>query len=268
MKKLSPFLISMIVVGYGFLYVPIFLLILYSFNDSNVFAVFTQFSLRWYETLFSNEALILSLFNSLRIAFFAASIAVIVGTCAAIAMTRYEKFRGKTLFSLLISSPLLMPDVITGLGILLFFIGLEHLIGWPQYRGIITIIIAHATVGIAYVYVVVYARLLEFEKTYEEAALDLGCKPFRVFFSITIPLICPSLIAAWTLAFALSFDDLVISSFLSGPGATTLPMLIFSSLRLGLSPDINALATLIITTVAVCLTMAGFFLHRQKNRKF
>jgi putrescine transport system permease protein len=196
-----------------------------------------------------------------------ATAAVILGTLAAVVMVRFVNFRGRTLFSGLISAPLVMPDVITGLAVLMMFVTFEQVIGWPAHRGILTITIAHITLAMAYVYLVVQARLQDFDRSIEEAALDLGARPLKVFLVIVLPLILPSLLAGWLLAFALSLDDVVIASFLSGPGATTLPMLIFSSIRLGVSPVINALATIIMAIVATGVLIAGIIIHQQQKRK-
>jgi putrescine transport system permease protein len=194
-------------------------------------------------------------------------VAVILGTLAALIMTRFGKFKGRTLFSGLISAPLIMPDIITGLAMLMLFVATEQLIGWPSHRGIMTITIAHITLATAYAYLVVKARLTDFDVSLEEAALDLGAKPLKVFMIITLPLIAPALISSWLLSFALSLDDLVIASFLSGPGATTLPMLIFSSIRLGVSPEINALASIIVGIISFAVLIAGIIIYQQQKRR-
>jgi len=256
-RRLSPFLAVMMVVGYVFLYGPIASLVVYSFNASRLVTVWAGFSTRWYAELVHNEAIKGAALISLEIAVSAASGALVLGTLAGYALQRYRRFRGRALFGTLATAPLVMPEVITGLSLLLLFVALEQAVGWPQGRGMLTIAIAHITLGTAYVAVVVEARLAAFDRSLEEAALDLGARPAKVFLVITLPLIAPALAAGWLLAFTLSLDDLVIASFTSGPSSTTLPMVIFSSVRLGVSPQINALATLFLVTVAVLVTVAG-----------
>ena len=266
MRHLSKTSVASLIFGYAFLYLPILTVIVFSFNESRLVTVWSRFSTKWYRTLLSNEGLIDAVFASFKIAAMTATIAVVLGTLAAVVMVRFSKFRGRTLFGGLISAPLVMPDVITGLAFLMMFVTLEQLIGWPAYRGVLTITIAHITLAMAYVSLVVQARLQDFDRSLEEAALDLGARPVKVFLVIVLPLILPSLMAGWLLAFALSLDDVVIASFLSGPGATTLPMLIFSSIRMGVSPEINALATIIVGIVAVGVTIAGLIIHHQQKR--
>lgn len=266
MRHLSKTSVASLIFGYAFLYLPILTVIVFSFNESRLVTVWSRFSTKWYRTLLSNEGLIDAVLASFKIAAMTATIAVVLGTLAAVVMVRFSKFRGRTLFGGLISAPLVMPDVITGLAFLMMFVTLEQLIGWPAYRGVLTITIAHITLAMAYVSLVVQARLQDFDRSLEEAALDLGARPVKVFLVIVLPLILPSLMAGWLLAFALSLDDVVIASFLSGPGATTLPMLIFSSIRMGVSPEINALATIIVGIVAVGVTIAGLIIHHQQKR--
>lgn len=266
MRHLSKTSVASLIFGYAFLYLPILTVIVFSFNESRLVTVWSRFSTKWYKTLLSNEGLIDAVLASFKIAAMTATIAVVLGTLAAVVMVRFSKFRGRTLFGGLISAPLVMPDVITGLAFLMMFVTLEQLIGWPAYRGVLTITIAHITLAMAYVSLVVQARLQDFDRSLEEAALDLGARPVKVFLVIVLPLILPSLMAGWLLAFALSLDDVVIASFLSGPGATTLPMLIFSSIRMGVSPEINALATIIVGIVAVGVTIAGLIIHHQQKR--
>ncbi len=256
-----------LITGYTFLYLPILFVIVFSFNDSKLVTTWGSFSTRWYVSLWDNEGLLTSVFTSLQIAATSATVAVILGTLAAVSMVRFGRFRGRTLFSGMIIAPLIMPDVITGLSMLIMFVTTQQLIGWPAHRGIATITIAHITLAISYVYLIVYARLKDFDHSIEEAALDLGAKPAKVFMVITLPIIFPSLMTSWLLAFALSLDDVVIASFLSGPGATTLPMLIFSSIRLGLSPEINALATIIVGIISMAVIIAGFILYRQQKKE-
>jgi len=255
--RLSPFLALMLVVGYVFLYGPIVALVVYSFNASRLVTVWAGFSTHWYAELLHNEAIRRATLVSLEIALVSATGALLLGTLAGFALQRYRRFRGRALFGALATAPLVMPEVITGLSLLLLFVALEQAIGWPEGRGMLTIVIAHVTLGTAYVAVVVEARLAGFDRSLEEAALDLGARPFKVFLVITLPLIAPALAAGWLLAFTLSLDDLVIASFTSGPSSTTLPMVIFSSVRLGVSPQINALATLFLVAVAVLVMVAG-----------
>jgi len=261
--RLSPFLLAMMVVGYVFLYVPIASVVVYSFNASRLVTVWAGFSTHWYGELFRNEAIKGAALISLEVAVTAASGALVLGTLAGYALQRYRRFRGRALFGMLASAPLVMPEVIIGLSLLLLFVALEQAIGWPNGRGVLTIAIAHITLGTAYVAVIVEARLAQFDRSLEEAALDLGARPVKVFLVITLPLIAPALAAGWLLAFTLSLDDVVIASFTSGPSSTTLPMVIFSSVRLGVSPQINALATLFLVGVALLVTMAARLLNRQ-----
>lgn len=266
MHRISRAGTAALIVGYSFLYLPIALLIIFSFNDSVLPGVWTGFSLKWYSALFQNDDLIRAVLTSFEIAAMSATGAVTLGTLAAVSMVRFSRFPGRTLFGGLISSPLVMPEVMTGLALLLMFVSFERLIGWPSKRGMMTVTLAHITLGMAYVYLIVRSRLQDFDRSFEEAALDLGARPIRVFTNITLPLIAPSLMAGWLLAFALSLDDVVIASFLSGPGATTLPMLIFSSVRLGVTPEINALATIIVGIVGSGVALAGFLINRRAKK--
>ena len=265
-RKRSRFLLSVLAFGYAFLYIPLLSVMFYSFNDSRLATVWGGFSTRWYGELFRNEQILDAALLSLRIAVTAATLATIFGTMAALALTRFGKFRGRTLFSGMITSPLVMPEVITGLSLLLLFVSLQQLIGWPAQRGYMTISIAHTTFAMAFVTVIVQSRLSGMDQSLEEAAMDLGGKPLRVLFDITLPLIAPAMIAGWLLAFTLSLDDLVIASFVSGPGGSTLPMVIFSKVKLGVTPDINALATLIILFVSVSVIVA-FLVARRAQRQ-
>jgi putrescine transport system permease protein len=225
--------------------------------------IWNKFTFKWYLQLLENDALLLAVFSSFKIASLSATLAVILGTLAALIVVRFGRFRGRVAFGGLITAPLVMPEVITGLAMLMMFVALERIIGWPTERGIITVTIAHTTLAMAYVYLVVQSRLVDFDRSLEEAALDLGAKPIEVFLKITLPLIAPALLAGWLLAFALSLDDVVLASFLSGPGATTLPMLIFSSVRFGIDPQINALATIIVCIVMVAVGISGFIVHKK-----
>lgn len=262
MKRFG-FLSWALVFGYAFLYVPIALLILYSFNESRLVTVWGGFSTKWYVELFNNEQLVNAALLSLRIAAASATMAVIFGSMAGLALARFGRFRGRTVLGGMISAPLVMPDVITGLSLLLLFVALEGLLGWPDGRSATTITIAHTTFAMAYVAVVMQSRLAGFDESLEEAAMDLGARPVKVFFVITLPIIFPAVVSGWLLAFTLSLDDLVIASFVSGPGSTTLPMVIFSSVRLGVSPQINALATIFVLVVATGVFAAAMLMARQ-----
>ncbi len=266
-RQLSKFLITALCFGYAFLYIPIAMLIIYSFNDSRIVSVWNGFSFRWYLALLDNREIIEATFLSLRIAFISATIATLMGTLAALALTRMGRFRGRLLFSGMILAPLVMPEVITGLSLLLLFVSLQNLIGWPAERGATTIMIGHITFSMAFVAVVVQSRLMSMDQSMEEAAMDLGGRPFRVTIDITLPIIAPAMLSGWLLAFILSLDDLVITSFVSGPGASTLPLWIFSKIRLGVTPDINALATIIITVVGICVVIAGWLMLRQEKQR-
>lgn len=258
---------SVLIVGFLFLYVPIFILIFYSFNESRLVTVWAGFSLKWYGELFRDEQMMRALWMSLKIAFLSATAAVVLGTMAAFIMTRLGRFSGKTLFTSMITAPLVMPEVITGLSLLLLFVSLDQLLGWPEGRGMLTIWIAHTTFCMAYVAVVVSSRLQDIDTSLEEAAMDLGANRGKVFFVITLPIIAPALFAGWLLAFTLSLDDLVIASFVSGPGSTTLPMEVFSSVRMGVSPKVNALSALLITAVASCTFVGWWFVRRQERAR-
>ncbi len=262
----SRFLSIMLFAGFTFLYVPIFLLIIYSFNFSKLVPVWGGWSTRWYGVLFESPDVWDAVLLSLKIAFINATFATILGTLAGLAMVRFGRFRGRTLFGGMLVAPLVMPEVITGLSLLVFFISLKQLFGWPSERGFTTITIAHITFSLAYVAVIIQARLTGMGNNLEEAGADLGAKPFKVMSKITIPMLAPGLLSGWLLAFTLSLDDLVIASFVTGPGSNTLPILIFSRIRLGLRPDINALATIIILFVAVLVAIAAVIMFRQQKR--
>jgi putrescine transport system permease protein len=265
MKRLSPFLLVMLVLGYAFLYGPIASVVVYSFNASRLVTVWAGFSVHWYGELLRNDQIQDAALTSLSIALMSATGSLVLGTLAGYGLARFARFRGRGLFAVLTASPLIMPEVITGLSLLLLFVALERATGWPNGRGMFTITLAHITLGLSYVAVVVAARLESFDISLEEAALDLGARPFKVFRVITLPLIAPALAAGWLLAFTLSVDDLVIASFTTGPAATTLPMVIFSSVRMGVSPQINALATLILLLVVVLVIGASRLIVPKKN---
>ncbi|WP_107851916.1 putrescine ABC transporter permease PotI [Oceanimonas marisflavi] len=253
--------------GFGFLYAPMLLLIIYSFNSSRLVTVWAGWSTQWYGELLADDMMMQAVGLSLTIAFFAASTAVVLGTVAGFVLTRIGRFRGESGFAFMITAPLVMPEVITGLSLLLLFVAMGDLIGWPAQRGMSTIWIAHVTFCTAYVAVVVSSRLRELDRSLEEAAMDLGARPLRVFFVITLPIIAPAIVAGWLLAFTLSLDDLVIASFVSGPNATTLPMVVFSSVRLGVSPKINALATIIIVIVSLVTFVGWWLMARAEKRR-
>jgi putrescine transport system permease protein len=263
--KRSRFLTFMLSLGLAFFYVPMILLIVYSFNYSKLVPVWGGWSFRWYEVLFQSQDVWNAVSLSLRIAVINATVATVMGMLAALAMVRFGRFRGRTLFGGMLVAPLVMPEVITGLSLLVFFISLNQLFGWPADRGFTTITIAHITFSMAYVAVTIQARLTGMGQLLEEAAADLGAKPFKILTAITIPRLTPALISGWLLAFTLSLDDLVIASFVTGPGANTLPILIFSRIRVGLRPDINALATIMILVIAICVAIATILLFRQQK---
>ena len=257
----------MLVAGLTFIYLPMLILVIYSFNASKLVTVWGGWSLKWYVGLLDNTQLMGSVMRSLEIAFYTAIAAVALGTLAAFVLTRISHFKGRTLFGGLVTAPLVMPEVITGLSLLLLFVAMAQMIGWPQERGIVTIWIAHTTFCAAYVAVVVSSRLRELDLSIEEAAMDLGAKPWKVFFLITIPMIAPSLAAGAMMSFALSLDDLVLASFVSGPGSTTLPMEVFSAVRLGVKPEINAVASLILLAVSLVTFLVWFFSRRAEEHR-
>jgi putrescine transport system permease protein len=252
--------------GYLFLYLPIFSLILYSFNDSPVPNLWAGFTLKWYAKLTSDDEILRGLWLSLKIAFFSASASLVLGTLAAFALVKYPRFRGRTLFGGMINAPLVMPDVIIGLSLLLMLVSIQRAFGLPE-RGAMTIWMGHLLLGMSYATVVVQARLRDLNPALEEAAMDLGARPFQVFTLITLPLIAQALGSAWLLTFTLSFDDVVLSSFLSGPGSTTMPLVIFSRARLGLNPSVNAIATVIITLVAIGVVLASWSIARRERQR-
>lgn len=266
MKRSSIFLKTFGIAGFLFLYAPIVSLIIFSFNESKLVTVWGGFSTKWYGELFRDEQILNAAWISLKIAFLSASLAIIIGTLASFVLIRFRKFRTKAILRMMITAPLVMPEVIIGLSLLLMFVAMQGIIGWPAGRGMLTIVIAHSTFGAAYAAVVIQSRLVDMDMSIEEAALDLGAKPARVFFDITLPVISPALVSGWLLAFTLSLDDLVIASFVSGPGASTLPMVIFSKVRLGVSPDVNALATIIILIVSLGIIAAALNMARANKK--
>ena len=257
----------MLWLGLLFIYLPMIIMVIYSFNASKLVTVWGGWSLKWYFGLLDNKQLIGSVFRSLEIAFYTAIAAVALGTVAAFVLTRIPHFRGRTLFGGMVTAPLVMPEVITGLSLLLLFVAMAQLVGWPAERGMLTIWIAHTTFCTAYVAIVVSARLRELDLSIEEAAMDLGAKPWKVFFLITIPMIAPPLAAGGMMSFALSLDDLVLASFVSGPGSTTLPMEVFSAVRLGVKPEINAVASLILLSVSLFTFGSWYLMARAEKRR-
>lgn len=257
-------LIAWLIVCYAFLYAPIGFLIVFSFNDSRLVTGWSGFSTRWYAVLWHDRELIDATFLSLRIASVSASIACMVGAAAGFALARFGRFRGRGLFEAALAAPLVMPEVITGLSLLLFFVTLEQLTGWPRGRGAGTVTLAHASVSVAYVAVVVRARLADAGVALEQAAMDLYAPPWKAFVAITLPLMVPALVSGWLLAFTLSMDDVVVASFTSGPGASTLPMVVFSATRLGVTPEIYALATAIVAVVAMLLLAVSLLWRRRR----
>lgn len=265
MRRLTWFNATSLSFGFAFLYLPMIILVVYSFNESKLVTVWAGFSTKWYGELLGNEAFLDAAWVTLQVAVVSSTIATVLGTMAAYVLVRAGRFAGRTLFSGMIYAPLVMPEVITGLSLLLLFVTLEQLIGWPAGRGMTTIIIAHVTFAMAFVTVIVQSRLSQFDESLEEAAQDLGARPAKVFLLVTLPIIFPALLSGWLLAFTLSLDDLVIASFVAGPGSSTLPMVVFSKVRLGVSPDINALATILVAVVTVGVVIAGFVMARQQK---
>jgi putrescine transport system permease protein len=267
MQRRSFFLITALAFGFAFLYVPILMMIVFSFNAGKLVTVWAGFSTKWYVSLFQNEIMLNSAKLSFQIAALNATGAVILGTLAGLVLARFGRFKGRTLLSGMTTAPLVMPEVITGLSLLLLFVAMDAAFGWPAGRGFTTLTIAHITFSMAYVTVVVQSRLSTFDESLEEAAMDLGARPAKVFFVITTPIILPAIISGWLLAFTLSWDDLVISSFVSGPGNTTLPMLIFSKVRLGVSPEINALATILVLAITIGIVVSALWMQRQERAR-
>lgn len=263
----SRFTWTMLIIGFVFLYAPILSLIVYSFNESRLVTVWGGFSLKWYGELFRDRQLMDAAWVSIRLAFYTAWSSVALGTVAAMMLTRFRRFPGKTLFGGMITAPLVMPEVITGLSLLLMFVFIGDLMGSPITRGMGTIWVAHTTFSVAFVTIVVSSRLTELDRSLEEAAMDLGANRLNVFFVITLPIIAPALVAGWLLAFTLSLDDLVIASFVSGPASTTLPMKVFSSVRMGVSPKINALATLWILAVSIAAVIGWWLMARGERQR-
>ena len=267
MKRRSTFLMIVLGFGFAFFYIPILSMIVYSFNESRLATVWGGFSTKWYVSLFSNRQVIAALILSLKIALISATVATILGTMAGIALARFRKFRGRVLFSGLVTAPLIMPEVITGISSLMFFILLADWIGWPGQRGFTTVTLAHITFSMVFVTTVVQSRMVQADQAIEEAAMDLGSRPWQVLFDVTLPVIFPAIMSGWLLAFTISLDDVVITAFTTGPGATTLPLLIWSKVKLGVTPDVNALATLMVLVVGLGVVLAGILMSRADRRR-
>ncbi len=265
-ERISPLLLSVLCIGIAILYVPILVLIGYSFNASALVSVWGGFSTSWYTQLVHNDQILDAAWLSLQIGVVVSTLAVIFGTLAAISLVRFKVFPGRLLLTGMVNAPLVMPEIITGITQLLLFVSMLHLFGWP-HRGFTTIVIAHIAFCTAYVTITVQSRLQHADRSLEEAAMDLGAGPVRAFVDTTLPAIAPALASSWLLSFTLSLDDLVISSFVSGPGASTLPMVIFSKVKLGVSPDVNALASLIICLVGACVLFAGYLMRRAERQR-
>jgi putrescine transport system permease protein len=267
MQERAPWsLMSVLFLGIAILYIPIFVLIAYSFNASSLVSIWGGFSTTWYAQLLHNDEILNAAWLSLRIGFVVSTGSVLLGTLAAISLVRFKDFPGRLLLTGMVSAPLVMPEIITGITQLLLFISMLHLLAWP-HRGFTTIVIAHIAFCTAYVTITVRSRLRTADRSLEEAAMDLGSGPVRAFIDTTLPGIAPALASSWLLSLTLSLDDLVISSFVSGPGASTLPMVIFSKVKLGVSPDVNALASVIICAVGVCVVLAGYLMRRSDRQR-
>ncbi len=264
--RISPFLITVLAIGIAILYIPMLVLIGYSFNASALVSVWGGFSTRWYAQLAHNDQILDAAWLSLRIGVAVSTGSVLLGTLAAISLVRFPLFRGRLLLTGMVNAPLVMPEIITGITQLLLFVSMLHLLSWP-HRGFVTIVIAHIAFCTAYVTITVQSRLQSADRSLEEAAMDLGSGPVRAFIDTTLPAIMPALASSWLLSFTLSLDDLVISSFVSGPGASTLPMVIFSKVKLGVSPDVNALASLIICLVGIGVLIAGYLMRRTERQR-
>ena len=270
MKSRGLFARSALVLGLVFLYVPIVSMIVFSFNNSRLVTVWDAArspTLKWYKALLGNEQILGAAFLSIRIALISATVAVVLGTLAGMALARFGHFRGRLLLAGMTTAPIVMPEVITGLSLLLLFVAMGQLIGWPRGAGAITITLAHITFCMAYVTIVVQSRLAGFDESLEEAAMDLGARPFTVFTRVTLPLILPAIASGWLLAFTLSWDDLVITQFVAGPGSSTLPMVIFSKVRFGVTPDVNALATIMVLLVATGIALSTVWMRYRERRR-
>lgn len=267
MRRRPVFLITVMCFGFAFFYIPILSMMVYSFNGSRLATVWGGFSTKWYVSLLSNKQVGAALWLSLKIAVTSATAATILGTMAGITLARFRRFKGRTLFSGLVTAPLIMPEVITGISSLMLFILMAKFLGWPSSRGFTTVTLAHITFSMVFVTTIIQSRMLQADRAIEEAAMDLGSKPWAVLFDVTLPVIFPAILSGWLLAFTISLDDVVITSFTTGPGNTTLPLLIWSKVKLGVTPDINALATLTVLVVGCGVALAGFMLNRSEKRR-
>jgi putrescine transport system permease protein len=267
MRRRPVFLITVMCFGFAFFYIPILSMMVYSFNGSRLATVWGGFSTKWYVSLLSNKQVGAALLLSLKIAVTSATAATILGTMAGITLARFRRFKGRTLFSGLVTAPLIMPEVITGISSLMLFILMAKFLGWPSSRGFTTVTLAHITFSMVFVTTIIQSRMLQADRAIEEAAMDLGSKPWAVLFDVTLPVIFPAILSGWLLAFTISLDDVVITSFTTGPGNTTLPLLIWSKVKLGVTPDINALATLTVLVVGVGVALAGYLLNRSEKRR-
>lgn len=267
MNRRPVFLITCLCFGFAFFYVPILSMIVFSFNKSRLATVWGGFSTQWYGKLLASDQIMNAALLSLKIALVSATFATILGTLAGLALARFKTFRTRTLFSGLVTAPLIMPEVITGISALMLFILMAEYAGWPGQRGFTTITIAHITFSMTYVAVIIQSRLASMDRSIEEAAMDLGSRPWQVLRDITLPVISPAILAGWLLAFTISLDDVVITAFTSGPGSTTLPLLVWSKVRLGVTPDINALATVIVVVVGTGVAISGWLMHRAERQR-
>jgi putrescine transport system permease protein len=267
MTRRSLFLMTVLCFGFAFFYIPILSMVVYSFNASRLTTVWGGFSTKWYVALLRNDQVIDAAILSLKIALLSATLATILGTMAGIALARFRRFRGRVLFSGLVTAPLVMPEVITGIASLMLFILMAQWLGWPAQRGFTTVTIAHITFSMTFVATVVQSRLVQADQAIEEAAMDLGSRPWQVLRDITLPIISPAILSGWLLAFTISLDDVVITSFTTGPGNTTLPLLIWSKVKLGVTPDINALATITVGVVGLGVVIAGIVMNRAERRR-
>lgn len=267
MTRRPIFLITVLCFGFAFFYIPILSMMVYSFNGSRLATVWGGFSTKWYLALWNNKQIMAALMLSLKIALVSATFATILGTMAGFVLARFRRFRGRTLFSGLTTAPLIMPEVITGISSLMLFILMAQVLGWPTQRGFTTVTLAHITFSMVFVTVVVQARIGQADRAIEEAAMDLGSRPWQVLWDITLPTAFPAILSGWLLAFTISLDDVVITSFTTGPGSTTLPLVIWSKVKLGVTPDVNALATLTVLVVGVGLGLAGWIMLRAERRR-
>ncbi|MDT8856400.1 ABC transporter permease subunit [Paracoccaceae bacterium Fryx2] len=267
MNRRPVFLISVLCFGFAFFYIPILSMMVYSFNASRLATVWGGFSTKWYVALLGNDQVVRAALLSLQIALVSATAATVLGTLAGLALARFRRFHGRVLFSGLVTAPLIMPEVITGISALMLFILMAEWIGWPGQRGFTTITLAHITFSMVFVTTIVHSRLVQADPAIEEAAMDLGARPWQVLRDITLPVISPAILSGWLLAFTISLDDVVITQFTTGPGNTTLPLLIWSKVKLGVTPDINALATITVVIVGIGVALAGWLLHRAERRR-